>query len=181
MPRSITPAIDCRVLPEANAMSEWIREQGTVLSVTGYEARVRIERQSTCGSCSARSGCGSGVLSEVLGRKAVEVSIGHPGTLKPGDTVTLGIRDQALVSGALAMYLLPLAGLVAAPALLMLMAPGLSEGFHLLAGALGFALGLLGVRTWLRRRAPDLAPVLLERHPQSGAHRPAGSMLTPRP
>ncbi|WP_019628518.1 SoxR reducing system RseC family protein [Thioalkalivibrio sp. AKL10] len=162
-------------------MSEWIREQGTVLSVEGYAARVRIERRSTCGSCSARTGCGSGVLSEVLGRKAVEVSIGHPGSLQPGDTVTLGIRDQALVSGALAMYLLPLAGLVAAPALLMLVVPGLGEGFHLLAGALGFAGGLLGVRAWLRRRAPDLAPVLLERHPAMGTHRAAAPMAAPRP
>ncbi|WP_018878315.1 MULTISPECIES: SoxR reducing system RseC family protein [unclassified Thioalkalivibrio] len=162
-------------------MSEWIREQGIVLSVEGYAARVRIERQSTCGSCSARSGCGSGVLSEVLGRKAVEVTVGHPGTLQPGDTVTLGIRDQALVSGALAMYLLPLAGLVAAPGLMMLVAPGLGEGIHLLAGALGFAAGLYAVRVWLRRRAPDLAPVLLERHPASGVHGSAGSVLTPRP
>ncbi|WP_018873830.1 SoxR reducing system RseC family protein [Thioalkalivibrio sp. ALJ16] len=156
-------------------MSEWIREQGTVLAVAGHEARVRIERQSTCGSCSARTGCGSGVLSEVLGRKAVEVTIGHPGNLQPGDTVTLGVRDQALVSGALAMYLLPLAGLVVAPALLMWAAPGLGEGYHLLAGALGFAAGLLGVRGWLRRRAPDLAPVLLERHPASGRHRAVAS------
>lgn len=161
-------------------MSEWIREQGTVLSVEGHTACVRIERQSTCGSCSARSGCGSGVLSEVLGRKAVEVSIGHPGTLQPGDTVTLGIRDQALVSGALAMYLLPLAGLVALPGLVMLFAPELGEGVHLLAGALGFTAGLFAVRAWLRRRAPDLAPVLLERQTGSGTHRPAASMLTPR-
>ncbi|WP_024327140.1 SoxR reducing system RseC family protein [Thioalkalivibrio sp. AKL19] len=162
-------------------MSNWIREQGTVLSVEGHAARVRIERQSTCGSCSARTGCGSGVLSEVLGRKAVEVSIGHPGTLQPGDTVTLGIRDQALVSGALAMYLLPLAGLVAAPALLMLLAPGLGEGAHLLAGLAGFTAGLFGVRVWLRRRAPDLAPVLLERHPAAGTHAPAASVISPRP
>ncbi len=148
-------------------MSQWIREQGQVLSVDGYTARVSIQRQSTCGSCSARSGCGSGVLSEVLGRKAVELSVVHSGHLQPGDSVTLGIRDHALVSGALAMYLLPLAGLIGVPVLAMLLLPGFGEGVYLLGGVLGFGAGLAGVRIWLRRRAPELAPVLLERHPGS--------------
>ncbi len=146
-------------------MSDWIREQGRVVGVDGYQARVRIERQSTCGSCSARSGCGSGVLSEVLGRKVVEVSIAHPGTLQPGDGVTLGIRDHALVAGAFMMYLVPLAGMVALPASLMFLAPAVGEGFHLLAAVLGLAVGLGSVRIWLRRRAPDMAPVLLGHQP----------------
>lgn len=148
-------------------MSQWIREQGEVLSVDGYTARVRIQRQSTCGSCSARSGCGSGVLSEVLGRKAVELGVAHSGQLQPGDRVTLGIRDHALVSGALAMYLLPLVGLIGIPVLVMLLFPGFGEGLYLLAGLLGFGAGLAGVRAWLRHRAPQLAPVLLERQPAS--------------
>lgn len=168
MPWSIIqPAEGCATNTGTDLMSDWIREQGRVVAVDGYQARVRIERQSTCGSCSARSGCGSGVLSEVLGRKAVEISIAHPGTLQPGDGVTLGIRDHALVAGAFMMYLVPLAGMVALPASLMVLAPVVGEGFHLLAAVLGLAAGLGSVRIWLRRRAPDMAPVLLE-------HQPAG-------
>ena len=149
-------------------MSQWIEEQGQVLAVDGHTARVRIERQSTCGSCSARTGCGSGVLSEVLRRRAVEVTVGHGGDLQPGDRVTLGVHDQALVSGALVMYLLPLAGLVAAPAALMLLVPAAAEWLQVVAGAAGFLVGLGGVRRWLRRRAPNLAPVVLMRHPAAG-------------
>ncbi|WP_018138081.1 MULTISPECIES: SoxR reducing system RseC family protein [unclassified Thioalkalivibrio] len=159
-------------------MGHWIEEQGVVLAAEAHSARVRIERQSTCGSCSARTGCGSGVLSEVLGRKAVEVTIGHPGQLRAGDRVIIGIRDQALVSGALAMYLLPLLGLVAVPGLLMLAWPLLGEGWLMLAGAAGFVLGLGGVRYWMRHRAPDLAPVFLRREPDAGVVRAQGR---PRP
>ena len=153
-------------------MSEWIEEQGEVVAVDGYTARVRVQRRSTCGSCSARSGCGSGVLSDVLGRKPIELQVGHGGDLQAGDTVTLGIRDGALVSGALMMYLLPLAGLIGVPALAMVLFPAAGEGVLLLVGIAGLALSLLGVRRWMRRQDAAFRPIVLARHPARGVVRP---------
>ncbi|WP_019569764.1 SoxR reducing system RseC family protein [Thioalkalivibrio sp. ALE11] len=156
-------------------MSDWIEEQGEVLDVDGHTARVRIQRRSTCGSCSARSGCGSGVLSDVLGRKPIEVRVGHSGDLQAGDTVTLGVRDTALVAGALMMYLLPLAGLIGVPALGMALFPGAGEGVLLLAGLGGLGAGLLGVRRWMRQRDAAFRPVVLARQPGSGVVRPVAT------
>jgi sigma-E factor negative regulatory protein RseC len=122
---------------------------------------VRVQRQSTCGSCAARSGCGNGVLSEVLGRRVLELRLANVHGLRAGDRVTLGIRDRALVSGAVVMYLIPLFGLIAAPALLGALLSGLSEGWLVVAGAGGFGLGLLLVRRWLRAQGQRFDPALL--------------------
>jgi sigma-E factor negative regulatory protein RseC len=142
-------------------MSEWMEEQGVVVSVADGWATVRVQRQSTCGSCSARSGCGNGVLSEVLGRRALELRVPDRERLQPGDRVTLGIRDRSLVSGAVVMYLLPLAGLIGVAAVLSILMPGVTEIWLILGGLSGFALGLLAVRRWLRRQGNRFDPVLL--------------------
>lgn len=146
-------------------MRDWIEEQGVVVVADAAWATVRVQRKSTCGSCSARTGCGNGVLSEVLGRRALELRIPNNEGLQPGDRVTLGVRDHALVSGAVVMYLLPLAGMMLVPITLGWFVPGLSEGLVILAGVAGFALGLLGVRRWLRSQSQRFQPVLLARQP----------------
>jgi sigma-E factor negative regulatory protein RseC len=148
-------------------MSEWMEEQGVVISVADGWAKVRVLRQSTCGSCSARSGCGNGVLSEVLGRRALELHVPHQEPLQAGDRVTLGIRDRSLVSGALVMYLLPLAGLIGVAALLSTLFPGVTEGWLILGGLAGFGLGLLAVRRWLHGQGNRFDPVLLAHQPSS--------------
>jgi sigma-E factor negative regulatory protein RseC len=150
-------------------MSEWIEERGVVVSVIDGWATVRVQRQSTCHTCSARSGCGNGVLSEVLGRRVLELRVPSQDRLEPGDRVTLGIRDRSLVSGALVMYLLPLAGLIGVAALLSSMSPGLGEGWLILGGLVGFSVGLFAVRRWLRGQGHRFDPVLLAHQPASTA------------
>lgn len=144
-------------------MRDWIEEQGVVVLADDAWATVRVERRSTCGSCSARSGCGNGVLSQVLGRRALELRIPNSEGLRPGDRVTLGVRDQALVSGAVAMYLLPLLGLMLVPITLGWFVPGVVDGVLVLSGVAGFALGLVGVRRWLQNQGHRFEPVLLGR------------------
>ena len=63
------------------------------------------------------------------------------------------------------MYLLPLCGLIAAPILLGALFSGLSEGWLIVAGAGGFALGLMLVRRWLRTQGQRFDPVLLGYEP----------------
>lgn len=146
-------------------MSDWLEEQGVVVAADEAWATVRVERRSTCGSCSARSGCGNGVLSEVLGRRQLELRLANSHGLQPGDRVRLGVRDRALVSGAFAMYLLPLVGMMLAPITMGWIAPGLGDGVLILTGIVGFALGLAGVRRWLRSQGDRFEPVLLGRQP----------------
>jgi sigma-E factor negative regulatory protein RseC len=158
-------------------MSSWIEERGVVVAADADWATIRMQRQSTCGSCSARSGCGNGVLAEVLGRRVLEFRLANVDDLRPGDRVTLGIHDRALVSGALIMYLLPLLGLIATPVILGWVLPGVSEGWRILAGAGGLVLGLIAVRRWLRNRGQRFEPVLLGREP-AGIPRAPPSALT---
>lgn len=146
----------------------WIEERGIVVVADLDWATVRIQRQSTCGSCAARTGCGSGVLAEVLGRRAPELRLANTHGLRSGDRVILGIRDQALVSGALVMYLLPLLGLIGLPVLLGALLSAAPEGALIVAGIAGFVLGLGGVRYWLQRQGRRLDPVFLGREPGAG-------------
>lgn len=162
-------------------MHDWIEEQGVVVLADEEWATVRVERRSTCGSCSARSGCGNGILSEVLGRRALQLRLPNSAGLRIGDRVTLGVRDQALVSGAIAMYLLPLAGLMLAPITLGWLMPAVHDGLMIVAGMAGFGLGLLGVRGWLRRQGDRFTPVLLGRYPAgTSAVPPTGSARAER-
>jgi len=163
-------------------MRDWIEEQGVVVLADDAWATVRVERKSTCGSCSARSGCGNGVLSQVLGRRALELRIPNSDGLRPGERVTLGVRDQALVSGAVAMYLLPLLGLMLAPITLGWFVPGTADGVLVLAGIAGFVLGLVGVRRWLQSQGHRFQPVLLGRQTSGTSTMPppaAGRVVGP--
>ncbi len=157
-------------------MKGWIEEQGVVVAADDAWATIRVQRQSTCGSCSARSGCGNGILSEVLGRRSLELRLANSHGFCDGDRVTLGISDRALVSGALAMYLLPLLGLILVPVAMTLVLSELAEGWLILAGLAGFALGLMSVRGWLRRQRLRFSPVVLAHEPVS-RHRPREARL----
>lgn len=142
-------------------MSGWIEEQGVVVAADDAWATVRVERKSTCGSCSARSGCGNGVLAQVLGRRELVLRLANTQNLRSGDRVILGVRDDALVSGALVMYLLPLFGLMLFPAMVAALFPALHDGWMIPAGIAGFALGLAAVRRWMRGQGRRFDPVLL--------------------
>ena len=67
--------------------------------------------------------------------------------------MTLTVEDASLLSAALRLYLPPLAGLLAAPALLRLLT-GDSGIASLLAAGAGLAAGLLVARRWTARVPP---------------------------
>ncbi|MFV2057514.1 MAG: SoxR reducing system RseC family protein [Thiohalomonadales bacterium] len=75
---------------------------------------VEVQRQSVCGGCSARGGCGSAVISKVLGRRRSILSVKFVqndvavGDIVAGDRVVLGLPERALISGSVAVYAVPL-------------------------------------------------------------------------
>ncbi|MCU7799708.1 MAG: SoxR reducing system RseC family protein [gamma proteobacterium symbiont of Lucinoma myriamae] len=97
-----------------------IEEQATVVHNEGKYVWVNTQRQSSCGHCSVKNGCGTQVLSKVLGNKIAYVrclnSIEQPSnkeaenytSLKEGDQVVIGLEESALLGGSFLMYLLPL-------------------------------------------------------------------------
>jgi sigma-E factor negative regulatory protein RseC len=145
-----------------------IEEQARVVGREDQHIRVEVERQSTCGQCSARHGCGTEVLSRYLGRRPVQLELEDTTGAQPGDRVVLGIAEAALVSGSAAVYLAPLA---------VLAAGGLAgeslggEPGSILGGLAGLIAGLLWLRRHGQRLARDrrLMPVVLRRLPAGEA------------
>ena len=148
-----------------------IEERAQVVALNEQEVWVETQRRSACGQCTANKGCGTAVLSKVMGNKRSRVRTLNPKSTKVsvGDEVIIGIQEQALVRGSLVIYMLPLLlmflfgllGDVLTSQLLMQNQDVLPIVF----GMFGLALGFLWVRRFTRSIADDnrYQPVLLRR------------------
>lgn len=85
-----------------------IEERAQVSSVHDDQVWVETERQSTCGACAANKGCGTAVLGKVFGARQMRVQVRSQIPLQVGDEVVIGIDENALVKGSLAVYVVPL-------------------------------------------------------------------------
>ena len=144
-----------------------LEENGQVVDLDGDFAWVESERRSTCGSCSARTGCGTGVIARVLGRKRIRLRAVNRINAAIGDHVVIGIAESGVVRGSLAVYAAPLAALLGGAIV------GHLAGLYLLQtvtdlpsilGAVtGFVVGLVWLGRFSRATQTDDAyqPVLL--------------------
>lgn len=91
-----------------------ISEQAVVTRRDGARVEVRLLRESACGGCELGKTCGTGALGRLLGNRnrPLVIDCGEP--LEPGDRIELQLSESALVRASLAMYGLPLLGLLAA-------------------------------------------------------------------
>jgi sigma-E factor negative regulatory protein RseC len=136
-----------------------IEERGLILSLEGDMAWVETQRTSACGSCDAEQGCGTALLAKSLGNRAVQVRAENPLQAQPGEQVVLGLDEAAFVKASLALYLIPMLGLLLGAGL------GLTGARHwlgsgselasILSGTLGLMLGLLWGRRFGRRTQAD--------------------------
>lgn len=87
-----------------------IEETAQVVATAADGVWVETRRQSACGHCSARKGCGTAVLDKVMGQKRSRVLVSNPHdtVVQVGDEVLIGIDESALVRGSLALYFVPL-------------------------------------------------------------------------
>lgn len=69
---------------------------------------VEPKRQSVCGQCSVKKGCGTAVLETILGKKPTQIEVISDIPVLPGDQVIIGMEEQALVHGTFLVYALPL-------------------------------------------------------------------------
>lgn len=89
-----------------------IEEQAQVVEVRGAQLVLQAQTQSACGSCSASKGCGTSVLSKVIGRKFTRFHAENSIDAEVGDTVVVGISEDALLKGSLVMYVIPVLGML---------------------------------------------------------------------
>ncbi|NIR62130.1 MAG: SoxR reducing system RseC family protein [Gammaproteobacteria bacterium] len=145
-----------------------IEAPGRVVAVEGDRAWVETAPESACGKCVAGGGCGSALLGRALRRGLPRVEVHNRIGAGVGDAVVVGVREQALLTGSLAVYTVPLVlmllgalageGLVPGPY-------GKGEGVTIVFGALGLAVGFLWLRLFTVRIRHDrrYRPVILRR------------------
>jgi sigma-E factor negative regulatory protein RseC len=85
-----------------------IEEKAQVVEIKGDKLVLQAQTQSACGSCSASKGCGTSVLAKVVGRKFTHFQADNNVDAKVGDTVIVGLAEDALLKGSLMMYLVPI-------------------------------------------------------------------------
>lgn len=153
-----------------------LEETARVIRVEPGAVWVETQRRSTCSGCAVRQGCGTSALAKLLGQRSRHIRVlAEPG-YRPGDEVVIGIQEQALVRGSLAVYLLPLLGLLAGALLGTLVAEregaDIAELAAILSGAAGFIAGLSGLRRFTRHIRTDrrYQPVVLRRILPTGTH-----------
>ncbi len=124
----------------------WVTQEAEVISLQS-KGRVEVKACASqgCGSCSLAGGCGQGLLSRWLNRRAPSLTLQTDLALQPGDKVMLGLETAKLNRAALLQFLLPLLTLLVAAMLAEFF--GITSGFKLLLVALvGLAGGLLLAR-----------------------------------
>ena len=143
-----------------------IEERARVVAVDGDSVLLQTQRQSSCGSCEVKSGCGTSVLAGIVGQKVTQLKLPNTLGAKPGDEVLLGMSENALVTGSLLVYMIPLVMLLLGALSGELLATRLgmdAELMPVVGGALGFVLAILLVRGLLQKTATGLQmqPVML--------------------
>jgi sigma-E factor negative regulatory protein RseC len=126
-----------------------IKQEATVTSCENEVVWVESQRQSTCGQCQLQKGCGTGLLADHVGKRFSRLAISKPtGIFSPGQTVQLEIAEEALVKGAVLMYLMPLFSLFVFA--IIAKTAGFSEGFGIIAGLCGLLFGFWWVKLRLQ-------------------------------
>jgi sigma-E factor negative regulatory protein RseC len=127
-----------------------IEETGRVVEVQGDYAWVETVPATTCDSCSARKGCGTSVLASVFGRRRSPVRALNRAGARAGEQVVIGISESSLVRGSLAVYMVPLAGLLVGTLAGRHLGMDLLPGHAEFASIVGAVAGLLAGLAWLR-------------------------------
>lgn len=135
------------------------------------EVWVETQRRSACGQCAANKGCGTATLAKVLGNKRSRVRVLNPQatSVVVGDDVVIGINEQALVRGSLAVYTVPLLALFIFGFLGQALSAQLlvvnQDILPIVCGLIGLLLGFGWVRRFTRGIADSdrYQPVLLRR------------------
>lgn len=145
-----------------------IEEQAQVVEVVGSQLVLQAQTQSACGSCSASKGCGTSVLSKVIGRKFTRFQAENDIDAEVGDTVVVGISEDALLRGSLVMYIIPIMGMLVFALLADASLAAFAEYRDLsiaAAGIMGLASGSLLSRWYFQRRGSQqrFTPVVLRK------------------
>ena len=121
-----------------------IEEHAIVTKSAGTVATLEIERRTACGLCGQKRGCGNATWGKMLGHDSHDFTAENQINAQVGDSVVVGIDEQAVLNSAFFLYVVPLVGLLIGT----LVADYLFKNqFYVILGAvLGLVLGFLWVK-----------------------------------
>jgi sigma-E factor negative regulatory protein RseC len=142
-----------------------IEEQAVVIAINGDQLTLEAKTQSSCGACNARAGCGTSLLSSVVGQKFTHFQAENTVNADIGDVVMVGIPEKSLLTGSLVVYMLPIILMIgfALVGERLLDMDDIDPG--LVSGIAGFAVGVLLAQQYFRRAATigKYTPVILRK------------------
>ncbi|MFK5985458.1 MAG: SoxR reducing system RseC family protein [Pseudomonadota bacterium] len=127
-----------------------IEEPAQVIEIDKDDHRyvwIEAKRQSSCGSCDAKSACGTQVLSKIIGKRSNRIRILNTCQAEAGDNIIIGIDEQSLLKGSIYLYLIPMVGMIVFSLLATILSNRLNLSSQLvdlnsfLFAALGFVAG----------------------------------------
>jgi len=145
-----------------------IEEQIEVIEVIGDQLVLQAETKSACGSCAVNKGCGTSVLAKVVGQKFTRFQVENNVSAVAGDTVVVGIPEDALLKGSLVMYVLPVLSMLFSALICDFFLPELMQFRDLVIAGFsisGLILGFLLSRWYfqLQSNARHFSPVVLRK------------------
>ncbi len=158
-----------------------LQEIGRVVATEPGALWVEVIAKSACGSCTAKSGCGHGLLEQMRGRRRRHLRVLNsettPEDIQVGREVEIGLPAGAVLTASAMLYLAPLLGLLLGSVLASVYFSG--DMAATLGGVAGLAFALLLVRMHALRRRNDRRwqPLLLRALPAAEAAEPLGEPL----
>lgn len=153
-----------------------ITEYAQIIEMDANRIKVEIRSSSGCGSCSAKAGCGNGILDRWLNPTRVmwlDANAELCGALSLGDEIQVGVEEGAFVRNALSLYLIPaIAFLVGAGSGFLLQ----GETLSIIGGVAGLLMGSVLVRYLVRHSpyASGFSPRILENNGSPSASKVSG-------
>jgi sigma-E factor negative regulatory protein RseC len=107
-------------------------------------ATLEIERKTACGLCGQTRGCGNAIWGKLFAHRSAAFKAKNNINATVGQSVIVGIHEQALLWSALLLYILPLVTMLVASILVMQIND--ANGVVMLAAICGLVVGLLWVK-----------------------------------
>ena len=145
-----------------------IEESASIVELGDGFVWVETRRQTSCGSCAVNKGCGTAVISKALGRYRTRIKALNSLSVTIGDEVIIGIRENTLLLGSLAVYMLPLVFMLLAGFIgevLAVNAGIVADWPGVTAGLTGLFLGFVWLRKFSKKISADknYQPVVLRK------------------
>ncbi len=137
-----------------------IKQQAKVVACDDTTVWLEAERKSTCSGCQMKQGCGTGLLENHVGKRFSQISVQKTADVNIGQEVSIAIPEEALLQGALLMYILPLVLLFSFSALAKVL--GFNELVEIIAGISGLLLGFYWVREKLKHQKDGFQARIIE-------------------